>query len=370
MNDQVMDASALDELEDYDLTDEVSVDDSAPADDSSSDTPADTSSDDSGSDIPTGDSSYTDDDFTTEVLRLKGISDPNRIMFEDESGAIIERRWDDLTDNERLNILASNEDPERDLEDNEIALINQLRQYNLTPQQYVQAIQENAARQAVAQYQSSQAPTYEIDSLSDDELFALDFLERVGADNVTDEELQQELENAKQNEALYAKQIEGLRTSYKQLEDQQKYNAEQVQRAQIEQNYRDFSNVVLDQIGNFNSFANQDIELSTEDKNDIANYLLTRRESGISDFYTDIQDPSKAVLAAFWMLRGPEVVSEMENQVRAAYQRGYNVGRNTGAQLSTPRTPRVVVQPQPQTKASNTDFQSAFGLEDEDYLNN
>jgi hypothetical protein len=31
------------------------------------------------------------------VLRIKGISDPSKIKFEDETGAVIERSWDTLT---------------------------------------------------------------------------------------------------------------------------------------------------------------------------------------------------------------------------------------------------------------------------------
>jgi hypothetical protein len=40
------------------------------------------------------------DDLTTEVLRLKGIADPSKIKFEDETGAVIERSWDTLSRNE------------------------------------------------------------------------------------------------------------------------------------------------------------------------------------------------------------------------------------------------------------------------------
>jgi hypothetical protein len=367
MNEEILDASAIDEFNDYELTgDEEDLPQEEAPEDNNEEPSTETNSEE-----PVEDSSEDEDDaFTAEVLRLKGIQDPSKIKFEDESGAIVERSWDDLSDNERLNILANGEDPERDLEDDEIQLINFLRQNNLTPQQYVQAVQNQAAQQALEQYQQTQTPVYEIDSLSDDELFALDLLDKVGEENITDEELQEALEHAKSNETLYAKQIEGLRASYKNLEDQQKYDAEQAQNAQAEQQYQDFSNQVLNEINTFNSFANQEIELSTDDKNDIANYMLTRRDSGISDFYQDIQNPAVATQAAFWLLRGPEVLSEMENQVRAAYQRGFNMGKaNNYVPSVTPKTPTVVVQPKPTPTTTNTDFQSAFGLEDESYLN-
>ena len=69
-----------------------------------------------------------EDDLTSEVLRLKGISDPDKIKFEDESGAIVERSWDTLSRQEQINILAG-EEPTDDtqLSDDEIDLLNAIR---------------------------------------------------------------------------------------------------------------------------------------------------------------------------------------------------------------------------------------------------
>lgn len=378
MTEEVLDASAIDGLNDFDLTGESEDLDSTEVDNSdenaSQDDPNNSENQENedpseGGEEPNENSEEDEDDFTLSVLRLKGIQDPSKIKFENEFGDIEERNWNDLTDAERLNILASEGDPERDLEDDEIEFINVLRSNKLTPQQYIQAIQQQAAQDALAKYQQSQTPTYEIDSLSDDELFALDLLEKVGEENITDEELQEALQQAKSNESLFAKQIEGLRATYKNLEDQQKYDAEQAQIQQAEQQYQEFSNKVLNAITGFNTFANQDIELSTDDKNDIANYLLTRRDTGISDFYKDIQDPATATLAAFWLLRGPEVLSEMENQVKAAYQAGYSRGqRASQPEASTPKAPQVVIQQKTTPNPVNSALQSAFGLEDDSYL--
>lgn len=377
MDEPILDASAIDGLDDYNLTGEeedfvTSEPDDNPNpnnnDPDNQDPPQDTPNNDDP-DNSDDDSDDDSDDFTLQVLRLKGINDPSKIKFEDESGAIVERDWNDLSDNERLMILAGTEDPERDLEEEEILFINQLRENNLTPQQYIQSIQQKAAQEALENYQQGLAPTYEIDSLSDDELFALDLLEKVGEENITDEELQEALEHAKANPTLFAKQIEGLRATYKNLEDQQRYDAEQAQIQQAEQQYQEFSNKVLNEIASFNSLANQEIELSTDDKNDIANYMLTRRDTGISDFYQDMQDPATATLAAFWLLRGPEILSEMENQIKAAYQRGFTMGKTTTPTGNAPKTPQVVVQPKTTATPSKIDAQSAFGLEDESYLN-
>jgi hypothetical protein len=64
--------------------------------------------------------------------------------------------------------------------------------------------------------------------LSDEDVYALDLLEKVGTDNITDEELEQAINNAKQNETLFKKTVEGLRKEYIRLqqdEEAQQANA-------------------------------------------------------------------------------------------------------------------------------------------------
>ena len=71
-----------------------------------------------------------EDDLTTEVLKLRGISNPDKIKFEDESGAVTERSWDSLTKEEQINILADQREDQgtnNDLAEDEIELINSIR---------------------------------------------------------------------------------------------------------------------------------------------------------------------------------------------------------------------------------------------------
>ena len=70
--------------------------------------------------------SESDDDFdlAKELLTLQGISDMNKIKFEDESGAVVEKSWDSLSNNEKLMILSHQEDPDTSLDASEIELIN------------------------------------------------------------------------------------------------------------------------------------------------------------------------------------------------------------------------------------------------------
>jgi hypothetical protein len=57
-------------------------------------------------------------------------------------------------------------------------------------------------------------PSYRIDELTDDEVYALNLLDTIGQDNITDEEITQEIDRAKQNETLFKKTVDSIRNKY------------------------------------------------------------------------------------------------------------------------------------------------------------
>lgn len=288
-----------------------------------------------------------DFDLTKELLTLQGISDMNKIKFEDESGAVVEKSWDALSNNEKLMILSHQEDPDTSLDASEIELINQIRESGMTPDQYIQSLA------TVEQ----PAPTYEVDSMSDDELFCLDLLDKVGSDNITDEELQQALDNAKANENLFNKQVASLRVYYKDLEDKRVQQLELEKQEQAEQEYIEFSNKIVDSIRNFNSLEDTPVELSMEEMDDLANYILTRDNSGYSEFGRLLNDPAQFTKAAFWMLKGPEILNEMQKQIKEAYLRGYN-------ETHKPKTQKVFTKTTSTNGNNNKESQYAYFDED------
>ena len=288
-----------------------------------------------------------DFDLTKELLTLQGISDMNKIKFEDESGAVVEKSWDALSNNEKLMILSHQEDPDTSLDASEIELINQIRESGMTPDQYIQSLA------TVEQ----PAPTYEVDNMSDDELFCLDLLDKVGSDNITDEELQQALDNAKANENLFNKQVASLRVYYKDLEDKRVQQLELEKQEQAEQEFIEFSNKIVDSIRNFNALEDTPVELSMEEMDDLANYILTRDNSGYSEFGRILNDPAQFTKAAFWMLKGPEILNEMQKQIKEAYLRGYN-------ETHKPRTQRVFTKPASTNGNNNKESQFAYFDED------
>ena len=301
-----LDLDDLDDVQDY-------VDDSIESQEDSY------TQDEPESDTHSQDDAEDDFDLTKELLTLQGINDINKIKFEDESGAIVEKAWDTLSNKEKLMILSHQEDPDTSLDDAEIELINQIRVSGLTPDQFIYNLQKANAKEPTQEY--------EVDSMSDDELFCLDLLDKLG-DDITDEELQQALDNAKTNQSLYSRQVASLRVYYKDLEDQRQKQIEQERNEEAQNRFNQFAGEVVSSIRNLNVLENTPVELSYDEMEDLANYILTRDDSGVSEFGRMLNNPAMLTQAAFWTLKGPEIVNEMQKQIREAYLRGFNENKS------------------------------------------
>lgn len=262
-----------------------------------------------------------EDDLTTEVLKLRGISNPDKIKFEDESGAVTERSWDSLTKEEQINILADqreHQETNNELAEDEIDLINTIRNSGMSVQDYMQTITPQI---------NQPQDTNQFDAMSDEDLYAFDILNKVGNDNITDEELDAALEAAKANETLFKKTVDGLRQQYNRLQEEQKQNIANQQQAAAQQRYQAFANVVNNQIDNFNSFAGQPIQLSNQDKDNLSEFMLALDEDGSSALGKALQDPKLLTKAAFWLLNEQDLITELQKQQQDAYTRGYNAGK-------------------------------------------
>lgn len=277
--------------------------------------------------------SADDGDVMKEFLRNYGIEDSSKIKFEDEEGLVKERDWDTLSYQEKMNILTSSQlSPERDLAEDEITFINHLRQYNLTPAQYIQAVQQ----QAVQQYQdnSNQSADITIDSLADDEIFILDLKDRVP--NISDEEAYQLLENAKANGDLYQKQIQGLRETLKrQEEDYNKQIEAEWQQQQAEQ-FNAFSNQIINGIQNFRSIGGLDINMTNDDMEELASFILDKDETGLTYLGQMMNNPDNLVQMAWFALKGREAFDNISAYIadtvakvrQSSYEKGLADGKN------------------------------------------
>lgn len=281
-----------------------------------------------------------EDDLTTEVLRLKGITDPTKIKFEDETGAVIERDWNSLTREEQLNILheSPQEEPTNDLTDEEIDLLNSIRESGMSISEFM------------SQNQTVVQPSYKIDELSDEDVYALDLLEKVGSDNITDEELTEAINNAKQNEKLFTKTVEGLRAEYKRLEEEEKIQLSNKQAEEQQKAYNNFAYAIQNEINNLNSFAGSDLELSREDIEELSSFMLDLDNTGISAFGKALQDPALFTKAAFWLLNEDQIIEELSKQMQDTYKRGYEAGKQDK------QASKIVFKPAPKETSFSNDF--------------
>lgn len=294
-------------------------------------------------------SAQPDEDLTTEVLRLKGITDPGKIKFEDETGAIVERAWDSLSREEQINILIDQEVEQQDFDDSELQLINTIRESGMTPDEYIQSLLP----------ETEPTKRYKVDDLSDDEVYALDLLHKVGSD-ISDEEINQALELAKQNEGLFKKTVEGLRKEYIRLQEDEEAQIANEKAAREEAAYNRFADSIKGQIKELDSFAGQPLQLSDDDIEDLSSFMLEIDDQGLSAFGRAMNDPALFTKAAFWILNEDKIVEELNKQIQDNYRRGYEQAK---LDLQGKPKPKLVFsKPASQKKTTDDVF-----IDDEDW---
>ena len=272
---------------------------------------------------------HTEEDLIGNLLQRQGISDPTKIKFEGEDGIIKERNWDDLSYDERLNILTTDNssNPETDLDDDEIDIINAIRQSKLSPAQYMDAVRNQAINDYYSQGNVGVQQNYTVDDYTDDELFLYDMQARMP--DMTDEELTEALENAKQNESVYKKQVNGIRNEYKQLENNKIQQEQTIAMQQQQQQYNQYANQIINAIDYQNDIAGT-FELEDEDKQMLAYAILGQDQAGISNLGKALNDPQTLVKMMWFALKGEEAIDSIneyyKDQISKARQSGYQKG--------------------------------------------
>lgn len=280
-------------------------------------------------------------DVLTEFLKFSGIKDPEHIKFEDEDGIIKEQNWNDLSFEEKMNILTTSyQQPERDLDEDEIELVNELRRNNMTPEQYIQTIRQQAAQDYADSLEAN--PQYSIDDLSDDEIFMLDLQDKI--EDITDEEITSALAKAKED-PLYEKKIAGMRKALKAQEDEYISQIKAEQEMQQQEQFNQFKDSVVNSIQQFNKVGDLDINLDQEDMEDIAAFILDRDESGVSYMGRALNNPQTLVEMAWWTLKGRDALNSISeyfaNEIKNVRQMSYQKGLEDGKKGSS----RVVYKP-------------------------
>lgn len=280
-----------------------------------------------------------DDSLIPELLKYYGIDDPSKIKFANEDGTIKDTNWDELSFDEKLNILkSSTTSPERDLNDQEIAMLNFMRANNITPDQFVNNIQNQAVQNYKDSLNGNPQSQISVDDLTDEEIFILDLQDKI--EGITDEEIEEMLETAKQNGALFIKRVNSIRTELKQQEQDYLQQIELDNQQQRQDEFNQFSNQILDSISNLKQIGNLDIELNDNDMNEIADFILAQDQTGLSNLGKALNNTNNLVEMTWWLLHGKQTLDDIERyynkEISNVRQRSYEKGLNDGRQNKQP----------------------------------
>ena len=268
-----------------------------------------------------------EEDVISAFLRSKGIN-PNSIKFTGEDGQQEEHKFEDLSAEEQLQILQYNDlDDNYGLTNEETQLINNLRSNNLSVQDYNNYI----AKQAIENYtKNNTQPQYQVDSISDDELFIIDLKARIP--ELSDEEVLAELDSAKANEDLFTKKVQSIRDDYKQKEDLIEQQEQQLRQQEAAQQAQQFEQLIINTIQENDSIdlGDSQLALSVDDKNEIASFILDEDATGVRYISRALDDPRTLVKMVWYALKGDEAFSKIsdyyKSKISEAAKYNYNKG--------------------------------------------
>lgn len=283
--------------------------------------------DDNFSDYKSDSHDSNEEDFISELLKTRGIEDKTKIKFENDYGEIEEMNWDTLSTSDKLNILRSSNDDSVELDDQEIMLINAIRQSQLTPKEYFNAVQNNSIN-SYLQYYQDQNPIYRVDEISDEELYVSDLLSRTP--EMTEEEAFESLDRIKQNQTLFNKQIGAIRAEYKKAEDDAMYYSQMRQQQQAQEQFNQFADSIGNSIMNFTEFSGCDINMDEEDMQNLYEFITGVDAAGISHFGKVLNDPEWLVKMAWFALNGEQMVNDIneyyKKEIASVRKESYNKG--------------------------------------------
>lgn len=287
--------------------------------------------------IETQQNENNSNDLLDNLLARVGIKDKNNILYEDSEEPI---KWDDIDLEEQINILTQNNNSSNtDLNNQEIQIINAIRNSRMNPNDFINYQIRQGIQKYLDENQSAYTPTYQVDDIEDDVLFASDIISKVGEENITEEELKEILENAKSNPTLYKKQVDAIRAEYKrneqaQIQEQQTYQQQQ----QVEQ-YNQFAESVENSIRGFQNVSGMDLEMSEDEMENLYNLLVGFDENGVREFSKILNNPQTLVQMGWFALYGQEALNEMNESfnkyLKAEKEKSYKKGLEDAAKPSS-----------------------------------
>lgn len=294
------------------------------------------------------------DDVITAMLKKGGIN-PSAIEIMDENGQPQLVSFSDLSREEQLDMIssiggASNSqyanDNAPDLDDEEVDLLNSIRKSNMPVNDFINAIRE----QAIAEYLQSGGGEryYSVNELDDDDLYMSDYKSKVP--NATEEEVVAALEAAKTNPQVFERTMQGMRETYKQQEEAIHQQNIQQEEARIAAQQQEYENMIVGAVDKMSQIqlGELDVNLSNDDKEQIASAILDKDVTGTRYLAHLLNDPETLSKMVWFALKGDEGINQMQRYYRkeiterqsAAYKKGFEdakSGKNMSYTVQRPK---------------------------------
>ena len=262
------------------------------------------------------------------LLSNKGITDPSLIKIENENGEIDTVDFDSLDLEDRIAIL-SDQNSSTDLDDDEIDIINTWRSNNLSAEDYIKYVKEEAVREYLAQNTETE---YEINSLTNEELYFLDLQDKYP--NLSEDELVEALEHDKGNERLFEKKVAELREYYLKQEKDFYTQKEQEKALELEEQLTKQKEQIMNSAANIAYIG--EFELDDNDREEVSNFLLGQDSLGLNHFAKALKEPDTLFKMAWFALKGDTAFEDLssyyKDQIakvsRASYQKGLDDQKN------------------------------------------
>lgn len=287
------------------------------------------------------------DELVKKILESKGFSDLNKMEFLDEDNNIIVKSFDELNEEQKLQLISGTEDDEEveELSQNEENVISFLRKNQISFEQ----LQDYFKQKGVEEYLNSISDSYIVDDYEDDELYIADIHNRFP--DLKEEELLEELNRAKSNEDLYVKKIAQLREYYKNLEDEQKQiESEQQIKQKQEELVESITGIRDYALNNIKTVGSFDIEPS--DVDEVIDYMYKPLVDGYSRLQKDFSDTDKAFKSAFYALHGDKLIKTLTNHYEGVIDK---LEKEIASMKRNSPTSTVVKKPSKNTSSAKDD---------------
>ena len=274
--------------------------------------------------------------FIDKILKIRGIEDSAKILYENEDGSTEERDFYDLPEEDRINILSQADSS--NFNEEELYYINQARENNLSFTDLIKYYQDKAVLE-----HTQQAPqTYAVENYTDEELYVLDMKAKLG-DDVTDEQILQQLEKELEIPEIFKKKVDKLREEYIDLEKAEKESQDQASRDQQATSFKEYTDAVTNTIENIVDIGG--VTLEDEDKNDILKFLVEVDANGQTQFQKQMSNPENIFLAAWAILKAEDTFDVLKSFYDEQIKEAKKTTQSKGARTTVAKNTNTPKQP-------------------------